>query len=88
MNADPLALAVREIAESKDILQSLILSSESFDYPKAKLALKKLQQKIRILEKLQTSLEAKQTSPPKHIPNLCVLDFRSHPKTARQSPKL
>jgi hypothetical protein len=75
MNGNLLALAVREVAEAKDILQSLIVSSESFDYPKAKLALKTLQQKVRTLERLQTGLEAELPPLPKNIPNLCVVNF-------------
>ena len=88
MNGNLLALAIREIADAKDVLQGLIVSSESFDYPKAKVALKTLQQKVRTLEKLQTGLEAELGPPPKNIPNICVLDFRSPQKATRNSPKL
>ena len=88
MNANFLALAVREIAEATDVLQGLIVSSEKFDYPKAKAALKTLRQKIRTLEKLQTGLESEQGPPPKDIPNICILDFHASPKTSRNRPRL
>lgn len=51
-----LAIAFREVSETKSLLEGLIKSSESFDYIKAKDALKKLQRKSRELSKLQSQL--------------------------------
>ena len=69
---DALSTALREIAETKHLLESLISSSESFDYPKAKTALKELSSKIRELAKARAKLEALQRSTPG---NIHVLDF-------------
>ena len=44
---DPLSIALKEIVEAKEILESLITSSESFDYLKAKAAIGELNRKIR-----------------------------------------
>ena len=58
MTCEPLELALRHVTETKHLLDALITSSESFDYPKAKLALKELQRKTRELAKLQAELQA------------------------------
>jgi hypothetical protein len=58
MTGEPLDLALRHVSETKNLLETLITSSESFDYPKAKLALKELQRKTRELAKLQAELQA------------------------------
>jgi hypothetical protein len=57
---DPISLALREISETKRLLEALIVSSESFDYFKAKAALAQLSDKVRDLGKLQTELSAQQ----------------------------
>jgi hypothetical protein len=54
---DPLDLATRKIAECRRLLERLITSSESFDYPAAKRALEELQGMIRELRKAQAHLE-------------------------------
>ena len=74
MNLDPLATALKEIGETKDLVQSLITSSESFDYVKAKAALRELNRKIRELSRVRAKLEAVQKSGP---PNIYVLDFKA-----------
>jgi hypothetical protein len=79
MNADALALALREIAETRALLECLITSSESFDYLAAKLTLTKLNRKIRDLKKLQLRLE---TEHRRLHPGICLLDFA---KTSRAS---
>ena len=56
MNPDPLSIALREVTDCKRLLETLITSSESFDYPQAKVALKQLNKKLRELGKLQTAL--------------------------------
>ena len=70
---DPLATALREISSTRDILERLIISSESFDYPQAKLALTQLQRKVRDLGKLQAKLQRRQAA---EQPNVCVVDFK------------
>jgi len=58
MNRHPVDLALYHVSEAKHLLDALITSSETFDYPKAKLALKALQQKTRDLEKARAELLA------------------------------
>jgi hypothetical protein len=72
MTIDPLGAALREISEARDLLQSLLTSSESFDYRQAKVVLKKLNRKMRDLARLQAEYRQMQNS---HVPNLHVLDF-------------
>src|SRR5262249_36601780 len=56
MNADPVDVALREIAATKRLLELLITSSESFDYPRAKATLVELKSKVRVLGKLKARL--------------------------------
>lgn len=56
LKTDPLELAIREISETHHLLGLLITSSESFDYPKAKLVLTELQKKSRQLTKARADL--------------------------------
>ena len=58
MNPDPLSLALQEITETRRLLETLITSSESFDYPKAKVALEQLTRKVRDLRKHEARLQA------------------------------
>lgn len=53
----PLDLAIQKISETRSLLQTLIHSSESFDYPKAKQALTDLKSKIVELERAQRQLQ-------------------------------
>jgi hypothetical protein len=69
---DPLSLALREITETRRLLETLITSSEGFDYPKAKVALQELNRKVRDLAKLEGRLGA-QLKP--SDPKIHVLDF-------------
>jgi len=78
MKTDPLDTALREIAETKNLLECLITSSESFDYPKAKIALKQLNRKVQQLGKLRAQFEGLQKA--RH-PNIHVLDFNAPPPT-------
>jgi hypothetical protein len=73
VNADSLDIALRNIAETRSLLENLITSSESFDYPKAKIALKALQKKTRDLARLQTEL---QESKKAAASNVHAVDFR------------
>jgi hypothetical protein len=83
MNIDPLGRALKEISEAKNLLDRLITSSESFDYPQAKLALKKLSQKTRDLAKLQTKYQRLQDS---RQPNIYVLDFKTGAPAEMRGP--
>jgi len=70
---DPLSTALKEIIETKELLDSLITSSETFDYLKARAALKELNRKARDLVRLRAKFESLQRSSP---PNIHVLDFK------------
>ena len=69
---DALTTALKEIGETKDLLEALINSSESFDYPKAKAVLQELTCKVRQLAKARAKLEALHRSTPR---NIHILDF-------------
>ena len=58
MSSDPIDIALREITETKHLLQALIKSSESFDHDTARIVLECLQKKVRHLGKLQAELSA------------------------------
>jgi hypothetical protein len=58
VSSTPVDLAIKQLAETRGLLQQLIVSSESFDYPKAKLALEELRRKIVELERFQRKLES------------------------------
>ena len=53
MNSDPLELALREVTDTKRLLEALITSSESFDYRRAKATLQELNVKVRTLSRMQ-----------------------------------
>lgn len=73
MTTDPLSTALHEITQTKQLLELLITSSESFDYPRAKLALKELDRKVRQLGKLQHQWQNQRF--PTADPKIHVLDF-------------
>lgn len=76
VNSEPLDIALRHISETKSLLDALITSSESFDYPKAKVALKELQKKSRELAKVRAALEVNRTAP---VPaNVVRVPFRAN----------
>ena len=50
--------AIRRITEARRILEEVVISSESFDYPKAKQGLKDLQRMIRELGREEARLRA------------------------------
>jgi hypothetical protein len=72
MNPDPLSVALREVTDCKRLLETLITSSESFDYPQAKVALKQLNKKVRELGKLQRHWQDELKA---SRPRIHVLDF-------------
>ena len=69
---DPLAIALKEIAETKSLLQSLLKSSESFDYPQAKAVLKELDRKVRDLTRTRLQFEKAHKA---EKPEIHMLDF-------------
>ena len=81
MSIDPLSTALREIAETRALLESIIISSERFDYPKAKLALRELTKKVRALGKTKTKFE---TLLKQREPNICVVDFQAQRAASAQ----
>jgi hypothetical protein len=58
MNVDPVSLALQNITETKHLLQTLITSSETFDYFKAKATLDLLDKKVKHLAKVQAQLQS------------------------------
>ena len=82
MNIDPLSTALKEIVETRAMLESLIVSSEQFDYSKAKLALRELTKKSQALAKTKARFEILLK---KREPNIRVVDFRMERLTAQRS---
>ena len=74
MSIDPLSTALREVAEARGLLETLIISSECFDYPKAKAALRELTKKLQTLNKTKAQFE---TLLKQREPNICVVDFKA-----------
>jgi hypothetical protein len=60
-------VALQHVNETKHLLDALITSSESFDYRKAKLALRALQEKSRELGKLRAKLLTDLTDVPQNV---------------------
>jgi hypothetical protein len=81
METEALNVATRSVAETKNLLESLIVSSESFDYFAAKKALRKLQRTTRELGKLQAELHARNEPKARIIP----IDFQQ-PVTPAPTP--
>jgi hypothetical protein len=75
---DPLSTALKQITETRDLVERLIISSESFDYPQAKLVLERLQKQVRELAKLQAKYQQLDQM---RDPNICLLDFRADTKS-------
>jgi hypothetical protein len=71
---DPLAVALQHILETRKLVEELVTSSESFDYRKAKAAIKSLQQMSRSLSKARAEL-SRQTPPRRPPSNIQVVDF-------------
>jgi hypothetical protein len=56
-------LAIRKLSETRRLLRLLITSSESFDYPKAKLALAELESMIRELARTEARITSAKPAP-------------------------
>jgi hypothetical protein len=82
MNIDPLSTALKEIVETRAMVESLIVSSERFDYSKAKLALRELTKKSQALAKTKAKFE---TLLKEREPNIRVIDFRANRLAAQKS---
>ena len=72
MNLDPIDVALRHVSETRNLLDTLITSSETFDYPRAKAALRELNKKARELSKLCTALEMQRMPMPANVLRLPV----------------
>ena len=79
MHIDPLATALKEISETQDLLESLLHYSESLDYPRARLALKELNDKVRELARIRAKFEEMQKA---RQPNIYVVDFKAQQPTS------
>lgn len=76
MNNQPLAVALRELVETRKLVEGIVISSENFDYMKAKGAIATLERKIKRLGKLQAQFEEAHRLPIAKAKNICVVDFR------------
>ena len=81
MKNDPLTTALRSVAETKHLVEALIFSSESFDYPQAKKTLSMLERKLKELAKAQAEMESLAQM---RQPNIQVVNFRAAPQQAAQ----
>jgi hypothetical protein len=81
MKIDPLTVALKEIAEARTLLENVVISSEQFDYPKAKEALGELRKKIKALAITKAHLDQllKQRDP-----KIRVIDFRATSRPSAQ----
>ncbi len=82
---EPLELAIREIGETRHLLEDVIVSSERFNYIRAKKALQELERKLRRLERIQSRFETKRLG---FIPNLRIVDFSKSSQPREQSDQI
>jgi hypothetical protein len=66
MISDPIDIAMREVAETRYLVEAFITSSETFDHLRAKATLQELRTKVRALGKLQARLSAQQGAQLEH----------------------
>lgn len=85
MSISPIALALREIEDTRNLLSGLITSSETFDYVTAKGALRALERKMKHLERIQAQLEGFHRARAVVAPNVRVVDFTRQAATPRGS---
>lgn len=79
MKSDPLTVALRSVAETKHLLEALLISSETFECKKAKKTLSLLHQKMKEMGRLQAEMEALVQV---REPNVRVVNFRAPTKEA------
>ena len=80
---DPLDLALRHICETRQMVESLITSSESFNYPQAKLVLNALEKKSRELGKVARQLSAAGSPLPANVVRLPLAADELRPQARR-----
>lgn len=76
MNNQPLAVALREIVETRKLVEGIVISSENFDYMKAKRAIATLERKIKRLGRLQAQLQEGHRLPLAKAKNIIAVDFQ------------
>ena len=79
MNTEPVTTALRAISETKQLLELLLTSSETFDYGQARQTLRVLGRKVRELGKLQSRLNAGHKRKASRAANVLIVDFRNAP---------
>ena len=79
MKSDPLNVALRSVAETKHLLEALLIASETFEYKKAEKTLALLLKKMKELGRLQAEMEALVQV---REPNIRVVNFRPATKEA------
>ena len=79
MKSDPLTVALRSVAETKHLLEALLIASETFEYKKAEKTLALLLKKMKELGRLQAEMEALVQV---REPNIRVVNFRPATKEA------
>ena len=67
MSREPMEIALREITDTKRLLEALITSSQSFDYVRAKAILEELRLKVKVLGRFQAELMTQQPPVSEHI---------------------
>jgi hypothetical protein len=68
MTCDPAELALREITETKRLLEAILSSDDSFNYTLAKHTVEELRLKLRGLARVQASLVKEQARAAAGIP--------------------
>ena len=67
MSADPIDIALREVTDTRRLLEALLTSSESFDYRRAKATLEELRLKAKVLGRIEADLVARRSPIPERI---------------------
>jgi hypothetical protein len=67
ISSEPMEIALREITDTKRLLEGLITSSQSFDYVRAKATFEELRLKVKVLGRFQAELIAQQPPVSEHI---------------------
>jgi hypothetical protein len=73
MESEALEIALKHVSETKNLLENLLTSSESFDYLAAKKALALLQKKTKQLGRLEAKLRSSRAEAEDRIE---LVDFR------------
>jgi hypothetical protein len=84
MRRNPVDFALQHVVETRNLLETLLTSSESFDYLAAKKALARLRKKTRELGKFQAKLQDQRRLVE---PNIEVVHFRRTTLKALHKPR-